>query len=518
MIDPEQGHPRRWKILAAVSTALLLIVVDNTVVNVALPSIGAAFDASNAQQQAVIDAYVVVFAGLLIAAGAVSDRHGHRRVLLAGLTVLGVASGAAAAAWSVWWLVAMRALMGVGAALVMPATLAVLVRSFPPRERPKAFAVWGAVASVAMAVGPALGGFLVSVWSWAGVFVVNVPLVAVAVAAIIRWVPESRAPHARAVDPFGAVLVTLGMVALTTAAVAAGERGFTTPLVIGGALTAIAALAVFAWRQRHAAVPVVDFSLYRERRFAGGSIAAALLTVGTGSVLFVLAQHLQLVMVYDPWQAGLAVTPVAAGTVLGSIGGGRAPARIGPRLCIVLGFGITAAGFLVLAALSPASPYLVVAAGLLLAGAGTGFAAPATTSVVLAAVPTDRAGMGSALNDTHQQLGIALGVAVLGGLLSTAYRAELPGGLPQHARGSLAATLAHAGAHPRDTNLVTSALHAFTHAQTLTMVTAAGCATAGALIAAVVLRRDAPSTQAEVPARRDSDERYGTSDQIRPGG
>ncbi|GAA2405110.1 MFS transporter [Actinomadura vinacea] len=471
--------------MIAVSAALLVVVVDNTVVNVALPSIAMAFHASTAQQQAVVDAYVVVFAGLLIAAGAVGDRYGHRRAALAGLAVLGAASALAAAAWSVWWLVAMRGLMGVGAALVMPATLAVLVHAFPADERPKAFAVWGAVASAAMAAGPVLGGFLVGQWGWGGVFLVNVPVVAAAMVAVVRWVPGTRAPRDARVDPLGAVLVTLAMVALTTVVIIAGERGLAEPGVIGAAVAALIASGLFAWRQKRAATPIVDLALYRDRRFTGGSVAATALTLGTGSVLFILAQHLQLVMGHAPWQAGLAVAPVAVGTVLGSLAGGRAPARIGPRRCIVTGFGVTAAGFLTLATLTPSSTYLVVAAGLLLCGAGAGFAAPATTSVVLSAVPSTRAGMGSALNDTHQQLGIALGVAGMGSLLSTAYRSRLPDALPENARSSLSATLTHATG---DADLTQAALDAFTYAQSITMLTAAGCAVAGAVVAGRVLR------------------------------
>ncbi|MFI6904594.1 MFS transporter [Nonomuraea sp. NPDC050394] len=484
-----EGHPRRRAILVAICAALLVIVMDNTVLHVALPAITAAFDATAAQQQAIVDAYVIVFAGLLIAAGAASDRFGRRRAMVIGLTVLGLASAAAIAAPSTWWLIGARALMGVGAALVMPATLAVLVQVFPARERPRAFAVWAAVASVAMAAGPVLGGYLVDAWSWAGVFLINVPLVGVAVPAILWLVPESRDPRARPVDPLAAVLVTAGMVALTTAIIALGEHGRLSPLVLTCAGAAILALAAFALRQRRASTPVVEFSLYRDRRFAGGSAAAALLTVGTGSALFVLTQYLQLVLGYDALRAGLAVMPLAAGTVLGSAAGARVPSRIGPRATIVIGFAITAAGFALLAALTPGSPYLLVAAGLLLAGAGTGLAGPSTTTTVLGAVPPERAGMGSALNDTHQQLGIALGVAVLGSLLAAAYRTGLPAAVPDAARASLAATLTHDTVR-LDAALTTAAREAFTGAQTLTMLTAAGCALLGAVIAGTVLRRD----------------------------
>lgn len=469
------GHPRRWTILAAVCAALLVIVLDNTVLNVALPSLAADLGASTAGQQAVLDAYVVVFAGLLIAAGAASDRYGRRRAMLTGLTVLALASAAAAAAWSVWWLVAMRALMGVGAALVMPATLAILVQVFPERERARAFAVWAAVASGAMAAGPVLGGALVASWSWAGVFLVNVPVAAAAGLAVLRHVPESRDPAGRRVDAVSAALVTLGMVALTGAVIKAGELGPGAPVVPLAAAVSVLALAAFVRRQRRAATPLVDLALYRDRRFAGASAAATLLTLGTGSALFVLAQYLQLVRGHGPLEAGLALVPLAVGIVLGSTAGGRAHGALGPRHAIVLGFTVTAVGFGVLATLTPTGPYAVTATGLLLAGLGSGFAGPSTTSTVLGAVPRERAGMGSALNDTHQQLGIALGVAGLGALLSATYRAALPA---RHSASPLTEALADPSTH-----------QAFTHAQTVTFLTAAAFTLLGAATAAVTLRR-----------------------------
>lgn len=496
----DDGHPRRWAILVAICAALLVLVVDNTVLNVALPSIAEAFDASTAQQQGVLDAYAVLFSGLLITAGVVSDRFGRRRAMLAGLTLLGLSSAAAAAAWSVWWLIGMRALMGVGAALVMPATLALLVQVFPARERPRAFAVWGAVASVAMAVGPVLGGALVAVWSWAGAFLINVPVVAAALVAIVRLVPESRAATARPVDPLSAVLITLGMTGLTTAVILAGEHGAISAPVGVSALVGLPALAAFLRRQRRAVAPMVDFALYRDRQFAGGSAAVAIIALGTGSTLFVLTQYLQLVSAYSAFEAGLAACPMAAGIVLGSLAGGRAPARIGHRRAIMFGFAGTAVGFSFLAALTPDSPYAVVAAGLFLVGGGNGFAGPAVTSTVLGAVPTERAGMGSALNDTHQQFGIALGVAFLGSLLSAVYRAGLPAGVPAEAQGSLSATLAHG----RGSALADAARYAFTDAQTVTMLVAGACVVTGVLVAATTLRHDIPAPAR--PARRSAPE------------
>ncbi|CAM04997.1 EmrB/QacA subfamily drug resistance transporter [Saccharopolyspora erythraea NRRL 2338] len=490
----DQGHPRRWLILVALCAALLVIVIDNTVLNVAIPEIGRTFDASTGELQAVLDSYVVVCGGLLVAAGALSDRCGRRRVMVAGLVVFGLTSAGAALAPSVWWLIGMRAAMGVGAALVMPATLAIMVRVFPPHERPKAFAAWTAVGSVALGLGPLLGGALVDLWSWAGIFLVNLPFVAVALAGVVRLVPESRDPAAGAPDLPSTVLVTTGMVALVWAVIAVPERGALATPVLAATALAVVSLAWFGVRQRRASAPMVDFGLYRDRRFAGASSAIALIAVATGSTLFVLSQYLQLVRGHSAVVAGMAALPLAAGSVVGSALGARAPARIGYRACIVTGFAVTAAGFGVLAALGPDSGQPHIAFGLLLCGFGTGFAGPAATSTALGAVPADRAGMGSALNDTHQQLGIAFGVAVLGGLLSTAYRAFLPTGVPHDASTSLAATLSFADERT-SAALADAARLAFTQAQSATMTAGLACALAGAAVAMLSLRsgRRAPS-------------------------
>jgi DHA2 family multidrug resistance protein-like MFS transporter len=478
------GHPRRWWILVAICAALLIIVVDNTVLSVALPAIAEQFDAGTSVLQAVVDAYVVVFAGLLVAAGVACDRYGRRRTVLVGLAVFAAASAAAALAVSAAWLIVARAVMGIGAALVMPATLAILVQIFPAEERPKAFAAWAAVAAVAMAGGPVLGGFLVAAWSWAGVFWINVPLAVGALAAVARLVPESSDPHASPVDIGSAVLLTVGMSGLVLAVLAFGETGIAQPSVAVGAVAAAVGLAWFAGRQRRAETPLIDFTLYRDPHFCGASIAAALLTLGTGSTLFVLTQYLQLVIGFTALQAGTALAPLAIGVVIGSTAGGRA--RVESRTCIAAGFLSVAVGFAVLASLDGDSPYLPVAVGLVLLGLGTGFSSPAVTSTVLGAVPRHRAGMGSALNDTHQQVGIALGVSVIGGLLAGSYRATLSDTVGR-ADSSLAATLAFATS-TGDGALADAARAAFTMAQTITMLVACACAIGGALVATVALR------------------------------
>ncbi|MER7011502.1 MFS transporter [Saccharopolyspora sp. NPDC000359] len=476
---------RRWGILAAVCVALAVIVVDNTILNVAIPTIEDELGASTAQLQAVVNSYVVVFAGLLVAAGLVADRYGRRLAVLAGLGVLAGASALAAFASTAWFLVAARAVMGVGAALVMPGTLAILVHAFAPGERVKAFAAWSAVGSAAMAIGPLVGGLLVEEWGWPGIFLVNAVLAVVAMVLISWLVPESRDRLGRAVDLVGAVASTVAMGAFVAAIILVPDLGLASPVVLATVVLAVLAAAAFWLRQRRAATPMVDLGLYRDRRFAGASAAVAVLAIGTGSVLFVLTQHLQHVLDRSPLQAGLAVVPLAVGVVGASPVGARMPGWFGHRRSIATGFTVTASGFAVLAVLTPTSSDVVLVGGLFLAGAGSGLASPAVHATVLGAVPPDRAGMGSALNDTHQQLGIALGVALIGSVVAVGYRWFAPAELNVHVGSSLASTLAGLG--PEQHDLVRAAHLAFTQAQSIAMLLCAAFAITGAVIAWCVL-------------------------------
>ncbi|SDY70878.1 drug resistance transporter, EmrB/QacA subfamily [Saccharopolyspora shandongensis] len=480
--------PRRWVILSAVCVALTVIVVDNTILNVAIPTIEEQLRASPAELQAVLNSYVVVFAGLLVAAGLIADRYGRRLAVIVGLGTLAATSVTAAFAATALWLIVARTLMGVGAALVMPGTLAILVHVFEPGERVKAFAVWSAVGSAAMAVGPLVGGVLVEQWGWPGIFVINAVLAAAASVLIAWLVPESRDRQHRRIDLVGAAAVTLAMGSFVAAIILAPDHGPLSPAVLACLALAVAGAVVFWVRQRRAQSPMIEMSLYRDRRFAGASVAVAVLAIGTGSVLFILTQHLQHVLEYTPLQAGLAIIPLAIGVVGASPIGERLPGRIGYRRSIMTGFAVTAVGFAVLGMLTPASGYAVISTGLFLAGAGSGLASPAVHTTVLGAVPPDRAGMGSALNDTHQQLGIALGVALIGSIVAAGYRHFAPPTLNVHAGSSLGSTLGELT--DQQQNLISAAHLAFTQAQSIAMFICAAFAIAGAVIAWRVLAPD----------------------------
>lgn len=483
--------PRRWVILGAVCVALTVIVVDNTVLNVAIPTMQDDLGTSPAELQAIINSYVVVFAGLLVAAGLIADRYGRRLAVIIGLGILAAASVAAALATTALWLIAARTLMGIGAALVMPGTLAILVHVFDPGERVKAFAAWSAVGSAAMAVGPLLGGVLVEKWGWPGIFVINAVMATAAVGMIAWLVPESRDRQNRSIDLLGAVAITVAMGSFVGAIILVPDHGPLSLIVLTALALAVVCAVVFWIRQQRARSPMIELSLYRNRRFAGASAAVAVLAIATGSVLFVLTQHLQYVLDYTPMQAGLAIVPLAIGVVGASPIGARLPERVGYRRSIIAGFTVTAAGFAVLATLTPTSGYVVVAAGLFLAGAGSGLASPAVHTTVLGAVPPDRAGMGSALNDTHQQLGIALGVALIGSIVAAGYRHFAPSTLNVPAGSSLGSSLNDLT--PGEQHLIDSAHLAFTQAQSVAMLICTAFAITGALLAWRVLPPDHPA-------------------------
>ena len=313
-----KAYDRRWWTLVVLSMSLLVISLDNTILNVALPTIERELDASAGALQWIVDSYTLVFAGLLLTMGSLGDRFGRRLSLVIGLAVFGGASLLSALATSADMLIASRALMGIGGALIMPSTLSILTNVFPAEERPKAIGIWAAVAGLGIAIGPVAGGWLIEHFSWGSVFLVNLPIVVVALAAAPALVPESRDPKASRLDPVGAMLSTAGLGVLTWAIIeAGGERGWTDAVVLGGFGVALAALVAFvAWELRSSA-PMLDVRLFAVRRFSGASVSIALVFFALFGAIFFLTMYLQEVLDYGALEAGLRVTPIAAGLVLG---------------------------------------------------------------------------------------------------------------------------------------------------------------------------------------------------------
>ncbi|MFC4584439.1 MFS transporter [Sphaerisporangium corydalis] len=433
--------PRRWWILGVLCVSLLVLVVDNTVLNLAIPSLIRDLGATPADIQWIIDAYILVFAGLLLTAGSLSDRYGRRRFLIVGLVVFGGASVVAMLAQEPWQLIGARALMGVGGSFLMPSTLSILITVFDESERRKAFAAWSAVAMVGVIAGPTLGGFLLEHYWWGSVFLLNVPIAVVAVVAAVLLMPESRAP-ARRTDPFGALMSTVGMTALVYVVIAAPRDGWTSSQALVAAAVALVALGIFVVWERRSDHPMLPLSLFGDRNFSGASFSIVLMSFGTGALLLMLTQYLQFVLGYGPMKAGLALLPYAvAAAVFNGVGAGLGQ-RVSNRVLIALGLLVMSGGFLVLALIGPSDGYGMLITGLLIMGVGGGLAGPAAYATLMGAIPPAHAGVGSALNDTVQQVGMALSVAVLGSVLAGVYTASMPESAPAAARDSIGGALA----------------------------------------------------------------------------
>jgi len=475
-------NPRRWWILLVLCLSLLVLVVDDTVLNLAIPSLMRELGATPSDVQWVIDAYVLVFGGLLLTSGSLSDRYGRRRVLVIGLAVFGAASLLSTLSQEPWQLVAGRAFMGLGAALVMPNTLSILITVFDERERRKAIAAWSAVAMVGVIAGPTLGGLLLRDYFWGAVFLINVPIAIVAIVAALTLMPESRGT-VRGLDPLGVVLSIAGMGSLVWTIINGPVHGWTANGVPVAAVLAVAALVAFVVWERRVPHPMLPLGLFRERSFRGACLSIVLLSFGAGALLLALTQYLQFVLGYDPLAAGLALLPYAvAAAVSNGIGAGLGR-RVSNRTLIVLGLAIVAAGFAVIGTLDLGDGYGTLVTGLLIAGVGGGLAGPAAYTTLMGAVPQEHAGVGSALNDTVQQVGYALSIAVLGSVLAGVYRAAMPATVPEAARESIAGGVALG-----DPGLVRTAKEAFLGAMSVGAYVSVGFALASALVALVLLR------------------------------
>jgi EmrB/QacA subfamily drug resistance transporter len=434
----------------------------------------------------VVDAYTLAFAALLLPAGALGDRYGRRATLAWGLALFAVASTGAAFAGGIEALIAARALMGVGAAMIMPATLSLVTSVFSdPRERSSAIGAWAATAGIGVALGPVLGGLLLDRFWWGSIFIVNVPICALALLGAVKLVPESRDPTARPVDWSGACLSGVGLLALVWAIIEAPAKGWTAAPVLAAAGLAVVALAAFVVRGRRSAAPLLYFGLFREARFSAASGAIMVLFFALFGFLFLATQYLQFVLGYSPLAAGVRVLPYAAAMIGFALMSARLATRFGTRRVVVVGMTLVAVGLGVAATVTVDAGYGRLAASFVLLGAGMGLAgAPATESIMIS-LPPDRANVGSAVNDTTRELGGALGVAIVGSIASSIYASQLddriPGHLPATARDSLGAAVANAAG---DAALVAdTAREAFVEAMSRASIVAALVTALGAIVA-----------------------------------
>ncbi len=496
-VDPVT-HARRWKILAVLALSLLIIGLDNTVLNVALPTLQTHFETSGSDLQWIVDAYLLAFAGVLLTMGTLGDRFGRKRVLQSGLLLFGVSSVLAALAQDADQLIVLRGLMGIAGAMIMPATLSVIMDVFPREERAKAIGIWSAVAGVGIGLGPFVGGLLLEWSSWSSVFWLNVPIVAVAMIAGFALVPESRDPRPGSFDLRGASLSTATLVTLVYGIIEATVRGWTDPVVLGCFAAAVALGVGFVAWERRAPAPMLPLNFFRDARFTVASAGIGLVFFALMGSVFAFTQYLQFALGFSALEAGAAMLPLALGLVIGSGASNHLAGRVGRTRVIAGGLFGVATVLSTSLAWTPdmAAPLLcLVTFGLALS---MGFAMAPATDAVMSAVPDAKAGVGSAMSDVTRQVGGALGVAVIGSIIATAYTQDMRGA-PAAASDSIGG--AHAVAEQlggaAGTELAQTAGQAFTDALGIGLAAAAVVAFAGGLLVLLRLPDSRPSISAE---------------------
>ena len=506
LYERPEVYQRRWFLLGVLCLSLVMIVMAVSSVNVALPTIQSDLGSSATMLQWIVDSYALVFAGLLLVAGALGDRFGRKEALLFGLLLFGAGSLVSGFAGSAAVVIFGRAIQGAGAAFVMPATLSLLTAVFPPAERPKAIATWVAFAGAGGALGPIVSGALLEEFWWGSAFLFNVPVVIATAIAVAVYSPRSRDDTATPLDPRGAVLSLVGLTSLIFGIIEGAERGWSDTLVTGSFVLAAVTLYAFVRWERVAPHPMLPVSYFADRRFSVGSAVITTSFFVMFGWFFLLSLYLQFVRGYSPLEAGLATLPLPPMFIILSPRSADIAARIGSGRTIALGFLLVGAGMAVLAPVTPDTPYVVLAVAMVLMGAGMAItAAPATTSI-MSAVPLSKAGVASAVNDTTREVGGALGIAIFGTIVSSLYRSKLDlGGLDlsasatAEAEHSLGEAVTAARELPGDTGgvLVQRAGDAFTEAFSLTAVISAAIVVVAAVL---VLRTFSPAKELEAEA------------------
>ncbi|MFD9904673.1 MFS transporter [Streptomyces sp. NPDC059063] len=480
---PGDRHPQRWLILGVICLAQLTVLLDNTVLSVAIPSLTRELDASSADIQWMINAYSLVQSGLLLTAGSSADRYGRKKMLTAGLALFGIGSLCAGLAQSSTQLIAARAGMGVGGALLMTTTLAVVVQIFDDTERVKAIGLWATVNSLGFAAGPLLGGFMLNHFWWGSIFLINIPVALLGIVAVVRMVPESKNPQGDRPDLLGAVLSTIGMSSVVYAIISGPEHGWTSSHVLVSATVGVVVLAAFALWELRVPYPMLDMHFFRNKRFVGAVTGAILVAFGMGGSLFLLTQHLQFVLGYEPLEAGLRTAPLAVSVVVLNLAGvgARVYAKLGTPGTIMTGMSMMAAGLAVIAVFG-GHDYTGMLVGLIAMGAGISFAMPAMANAIMGAIPPEKAGVGAGVNGTLAEFGNGLGVAVLGAVLNSRFAA-----LVSVSAASFPAAMAAAGSdgeRDRIADAFSSGL------ETSQLVGAAAVFAGGALAAALLWRAE----------------------------
>lgn len=410
--------------------SVTVIVMDGSIVNVALPTLAASLKGvSNAQLQWIVDAYVLAFAALLLSSGSTADRLGRRRLLIAGLVVFAGMSVGAAFSRSAPVLIFWRAMMGLGAALIFPSTLAILSDAFPdPVQRRHAIAAWAGSSGLGVAIGPVAGGWLLARFHWGSVFLVNVPLIAAALIGTMAVVRESKDPERASADPIGNLLGVAWTVSLVWSITESPVLGWASPRIVGGFVASLLSFAAFVWWEGRVRCPMLDVRLFLHRRFASACLAITLAFFGLFGFVFMVTQYFQFVRGYDALGAGLRTLPFAAFILVGAVAAARLGGRIPSHVSAALGLLVMGAGFACVTGDTAATAYAAMVLQMGLIGVGLGLVNAAGTEAIMAALPIRHAGIGSSVNDTTRELGGTLGVAVMGSLFNAVYRAGIADG------------------------------------------------------------------------------------------
>ena len=507
------GMPKqRGAALAVLCAAVFIINVDSTIVNIALPALVRQLGASTRDLQWVVDAYNLTFAALVLAAGSLGDRYGRKGTLLAGLAIFGLATSAGGLVDSSHSLLVVRAGMGIGAALIFPATLSIISNLYTGRaERAKAIGVWGAMTGLGVAFGPVAGGFLLEHFWWGSVFVVMAPVAGLTLVAAARFVPTSRDPSTPPLDISGLVLSTIGIGTLVYTIIEAPDRGWTNnATVIGFALTALIGIVFVRWEQRRQN-PMLDLSLFRNLRFSAASGSVTVSFFALGGFVFLITQYFQFLKDYAPLSTGVRILPVALSIGVGSMLGVRLSVSVGNKAVVALGLTMVGASFAWVSTASTATSYLEIAGQMVVAGIGLGFTTAPATEAIMGVVPIEKAGVGSAVNDATRELGATLGVAVIGSVYASIYHSGLDEPAltvtdstrhaAQESIGAAIAAARHLGTG--GTDLLAAAKRSFFDGFQAGCLVAAGVLFAGAIFAAIFLPAK-PTVHGPTPATADS--------------
>ncbi len=501
-----EPDPRRWLVLAVMSLGTLIVFLDLTVVNTALPAISVDLGATTSELQWVVDSYVLALAGLLILAGSIGDRYGRRRWMSVGLLTFMAGSVVGALSNSIPTLVAGRAIQGLGAAFVLPATLSIVTNAFPREERNKAIAVWTAVGGMGIGFGPAVGGYLVDRYDWAAAFWIHVPIILVALVGQVV-VAESRDSRIKGLDVPGAVTATLGISALVFGVIQGTEAGWTSPVILISFLAAAALLAAFVVIELNTTNPMLPLHFFANRDFTGSVLIIGLMFFAGPATFFFLTQFFQIVQGRDPFEAGLLILPNAGAIVAASVIAPKVAARIGLRGTVMISVTIMALGMLAFSRVDAgwnALTEILIISGF---GFGFGLGMPSLTDSIMASVPVEDAGVGSAVNDVSRELGSALGIAVLGTFINSIYRSNiddrLSGQVPEDAvelaREGIGVVAAASPNLPTDVaqTTFTGAGQAFVDAMNSGFLLSAGVMGVAIVVAATLLPRTARVSQVE---------------------